>query len=622
MRRLISRRGARHRALLAIALAAGILCPLANAHAAGRPKQVLVLNSTRLDDQFSIVWAREVPKRLAEGLEERVDFYIENLDFVRFPKPEHESAYLDFLRLKYAGTRVDLLILIGEVAIDFMSRNRNVLFHGTPAVFYSLNPSQSRPANSTGLINDLNFGRSIDLALALQPDLKHVYVVSGATPSDRDYENQARAEFQPFEGRVDFTYFSGLVTTDLEQRLRALPPHSAVYYVVVRQDGAGEQFQVMASLSRVAAAANAPTYSWADAAVDSGIVGGRRRDQLAQTKAIGALALRVLRGEQAEDIPVSSPNTDVDLVDWRQLRRWGLDESRLPAGARVLFREPSVWDQYKRYITGAAILMLAQTALIAGLFIQRAKRQRVERELRGSERELRDSETKLRVSYDRIRQLSRRLLSEQEAERTRIARELHDDINQQLAILSIDLDRLRSEQQEVHSAKRLSRALETVQGISTSVRELSHRLHPAKLQLIGLVAALDHLRRDLSPPHLPIAFSHRNVPAEIDQNVALCVFRVAQEALVNAIKHGDAGHIWVDLTGGPSSVALTITDDGKGFDVNGPPNAGLGLISMRERVESVGGVLEIHATPEAGTRLTVTIVNQASEAAPAAIASA
>jgi signal transduction histidine kinase len=383
----------------------------------------------------------------------------------------------------------------------------------------------------------------------------------------------------------------------------------------VSQDGAGEPFQVMASLSRVASAANAPTYSWADAAVDSGIVGGRRRDQAAQVKAIATLALRVLRGERADDIPVSSPNTDVDQVDWRQLRRWGLDELRLPIGTRVQFRPPSMWDQYSRYIIGAVMLMLAQSALIAGLLVQRTKRQRVERELRGSQ-------TKLRASYDRIRDLGRRLLGEQEAERARIARELHDDINQQLAILSIELDGLRSDQLQVPSANRLSRAMETTQGISTSVRELSHRLHPSKLRLIGLVAALDNLRRDLSPPHLPIAFSHRNVPAEIDQNTALCVFRVAQEALGNAVKHSDAGHIWVDLTGGPSSVALTITDDGKGFDVDGPPNAGLGLISMRERVESVGGVLEIHATPASGTRLTVTVPIQASESAPAAMASA
>jgi two-component system sensor histidine kinase UhpB len=164
--------------------------------------------------------------------------------------------------------------------------------------------------------------------------------------------------------------------------------------------------------------------------------------------------------------------------------------------------------------------------------------------------------------------------------------------------------------------------METTQGISTSVRELSHQLHPSKLGLIGLVAALDNLRRDLSPPHLSIAFCHRNVPAKIDQSIALCVFRVAQEALGNAVKHSAAGHISVDLTGGPSSVVLTITDDGKGFDVTGPPNAGLGLISMRERVESVGGVLEIHSTPASGTRLKVTVPIQASESALAAIASA
>jgi signal transduction histidine kinase len=287
----------------------------------------------------------------------------------------------------------------------------------------------------------------------------------------------------------------------------------------------------------------------------------------------------------------------------------------------VLFREPSIWDQYQRYIIGAVLLMLAQTALIAGLLVQRAKRQRVERELRSGERELRGSQAMLHLSYDRIRHLSRRLLGEQEAERARIARELHDDINQQLAILSLDLDRLRSDQLQLHSAKRLSRALETVQGISTSVRELSHRLHPSMLQMVGLVAALDNLRHDLSPPHLSIAFCHRNVP-EIDQNIALCVFRVAQEALVNAVKHSGAGQIWIDLAGGPFTVALTITDDGKGFDINGLPNAGLGLISMRERVASVGGVLEIHSTPGMGTRLRVTVPSQASVPALAAPASA
>jgi signal transduction histidine kinase len=234
-------------------------------------------------------------------------------------------------------------------------------------------------------------------------------------------------------------------------------------------------------------------------------------------------------------------------------------------------------------------------------------RQRVEIELRASERELRGSQAKLHTSYDRIRHLSRRLLGEQETERARIARELHDDINQQLAILSIELDRLRSDQAQAEGTKRLSRALATTQGISTSVRELSHRLHPSRLQLIGLVASLDNLRRDLSPPDVPIAFRHHDVQADIDQGVALCLFRVAQEALANAARHSNARHIWVELTGAPSSIVLTIADDGKGFDVEGLPNAGLGLISMRERVESVGGTLTIATMPASGTRLTVTV---------------
>jgi len=614
--------GVRRKALWATTLAVCLFGAVAGAQDADRPKQVLVLNTARQSEQFSQVSEREIPTLLATGLGQRIDYYTEYFDANRFPHPEYETVYVDFLRQKYAGKHFDLLLLMGDVAMDFVSRHRDELFSGTPAVFYSLVPPSGRFANSTGLINTLHFGPSLDLALALQPDLKRVYVVSGATLPDHEFESQARTEFRRFEGRVEFTYLSGLLASDLEARLRTLPPHSAVYYVVVSQDAAGENFQQMSYVSRIAATANAPTYSWADSAVETGIVGGRRRDQSTLIKAIAALAVRVLRGERADDIPVSSPDTDVDSVDWRQLRRWGLAESRVPSGTRVLFRPPSMWDEYKGYIIVAVVLLLAQTTLIAALLVQRARRQQVERELRGSERELRGSQDRLRVSYERIRHLSRRLLGEQEAERARIARELHDDINQQLAMLSIELDRLRSDQLPIHSAQGLSRALETTQGLSTSVRDLSHRLHPARLRLIGLVGALDSLRRDLSLANLSIAFAHRDVPAGIDPDIGLCLFRVAQEALGNAVKHSDARHVSVELTGVPSGLALTITDDGKGFDVDSVPNGGLGLVSMRERVESVGGLLEIHASPAAGTRLRVTVPTRTAEMAPLPMASA
>src|SRR5262245_61216195 len=137
---LTPRRSVGRGALLAIVLTACTFGSLATARASDVPKQILVLNATRPDDQFSVVSARELPKLLGEGLEGRVDFYVEHFDFVRFPDPEYERAYLDLLRMKYAEKRIDLLIVIGNIAVDFMSRHRDTLWRGTPAVFYSLDP--------------------------------------------------------------------------------------------------------------------------------------------------------------------------------------------------------------------------------------------------------------------------------------------------------------------------------------------------------------------------------------------------------------------------------------------------------------------------------------------------
>src|SRR5688572_25379287 len=158
-----------------LVVAAFIACgcaPHAHAQEARIRRQVVVLNSTRPDDQFSVIWARELPKLLGKGLQEGVDFYVEDFDFVRYTQSDYESAYLNLLRLKYGGRRVDLVIVIGAQALDFMNKHRNDLFHDAPAVFHSLNPPGSRLANSTGLVNPIRFNRSIEIALALQPDLK------------------------------------------------------------------------------------------------------------------------------------------------------------------------------------------------------------------------------------------------------------------------------------------------------------------------------------------------------------------------------------------------------------------------------------------------------------------
>jgi signal transduction histidine kinase len=328
-------------------------------------------------------------------------------------------------------------------------------------------------------------------------------------------------------------------------------------------------------------------------------VGGSLYSQRAAIDRVGRLALRVLRGERPGDIPLTVLDLNVDQVDWQQLRRWGIDEARVPVGAVVNFRDPTTWDRYKVYILGALVLLLTQTALITGLLIQGARRRQAERRLRGSR-------AKLRSSYHRIRDLGARLLHAQEAERSRIARELHDDISQRMALLTMDLQLMRvpgHNETERLAADALTRA----QGIAKSVHDLSHRLHPARLRLVGLVPVLDQLRTELLGSGIDIEFTHEHVPAVIPSDVMLCVFRIIQESLQNAIKYSNAKAVSVHVTGSADALILRVVDNGDGFDLDAAWGRGLGLISMVERVEAIGGTFEIRSSRGGGTTLTATV---------------
>jgi signal transduction histidine kinase len=596
---------------LLLAIMVGVALGPETARAGDSQKQVLVLYSTRRDAQIAVVGERELPRILDHGLSEGVDYYSEFIDQGRFPDPEYQAAFCDFLRLKYKGQRFDIVIAIGDVSVEFFNENRDELFVGTPLVFGANSPPTHRVASSTGVINRLNFSGTLALAAELQPDIRRVFVVTGAAGGDREYEDIARAQFRSFEPRFAITYLSGLTTKELEARLATLPRHSIVYYLLVNQDGAGEKFHPLEYADRVVAVANAPTYSWVDSLMGRGIVGGSLKDQEAQTAAVAQLALRVLHGEDADSIAVSQPDLNVRQVDWRQVRRWGIQEARVPAGTLVKFREPSVWDRYNLYIVTAVALMLGQSILIAGLLVQRARRRQAEARLHASQ-------TDLRTSYDRIRHLGRRLLDAQEDERSRIARELHDDVSQQMAVLAMDLQLLSRCGHPPDAERLASQAIDRADSVAKSLRELSHRLHPANLRLIGLVTALGGLQREFSTADMVVTFTHEDVPATIPHDLALCLFRIAQEALQNAVRHSRAKAVSVGLTRSHDRLVLTIIDDGVGFDVEAV-RRGLGLISMGERVEQVGGVWQIRSRPGDGTRLEVSVPVQTAKAAGAAV---
>ena len=154
---------------------------------------------------------------------------------------------------------------MGNIPLAFLAANRDRLFAGVPVVFFATGPPARDLPNATGLIAELDLAGTLALATALQPEARHVFVVSGSGQSGERYERRARAQLRSFEPRLAITYLSGLPTPDLEQRLASLPDQLVVYYLVVEGDGSGATFHPLEYLDRVTAVANAPVYCWVGA---------------------------------------------------------------------------------------------------------------------------------------------------------------------------------------------------------------------------------------------------------------------------------------------------------------------------------------------------------------------
>jgi PAS domain S-box-containing protein len=215
--------------------------------------------------------------------------------------------------------------------------------------------------------------------------------------------------------------------------------------------------------------------------------------------------------------------------------------------------------------------------------------------------------TERQLAEQALSSMNGRLIEAQESERARIARDLHDDIGQRLAVLAIALEQMKVPRESLDGLGALQ---EQTADIITEVQALSHELHPPRLLHLGVVAAMRGFCGELSGQRdVNIDFHHENVPATVPPDVSLCLFRVLQEALHNGVRHGRARHFDVQLRGVGDAVHLIVRDQGAGFDVEiASRGRGLGLTSMRERLKLVGGELVIESQSELGTTVLARLV--------------
>jgi PAS domain S-box-containing protein len=213
--------------------------------------------------------------------------------------------------------------------------------------------------------------------------------------------------------------------------------------------------------------------------------------------------------------------------------------------------------------------------------------------------------TERRLAEEALSNMSRKLIEAHEEERTRIARELHDDINQRIAFLTVNLDRLRQElpASAVELKNRFEEEIKSLSDVASEIQALSHRLHSSKLEYLGLTAAAASFCNELSARQtVEVDFHSEGVPKRLPQEISLCLFRVLQEALQNATKHSGSKRFHVSLTCASNEIHLSVSDSGIGFDLEDALKGnGLGLISMKERLKLVDGELSIDTHVQGGT---------------------
>jgi PAS domain S-box-containing protein len=377
--------------------------PAVLAQQSASPKRVLTLHWYDRGYADDIKLDQELHAALESHAPGRVEYYSEYLDTNQFPGENQALILRDYLRRKFAGVAIDVVIAITNPPLDFLLKYRGELFPHTPIVFSIASVARARrmpDAGTTGIVTANTFRETVDLALKLHPGTKQLFVISGTLNHDKSRESAARTELEGFKDKVAITYLTDLSVEELIRKLKDPLKNSIALYVwqqVLNREGnvleSGDVF------SRIAREAMVPLYGMSPSYIGLGMTGGYVWTLEANAIKLAAIAQRVANGERPEDIPIeNAPATP--MFDWRQLLRWGIGEDRLPPGSVIQFRELTVWQQYRWRIVGTIAVVVLQTFLICALLIQRKRVQRRAAALVEAQRVLQESEERFRRVFE------------------------------------------------------------------------------------------------------------------------------------------------------------------------------------------------------------------------------
>ena len=260
-----------------------------------------------------------------------------------------QEPVVDYLLATLGGRKLDLVVAVGGPAAVFAHQNRERLFPATPFLYAAVESRFLKDRHlgntETAVAATLDVPQILDNMLLLLPDATSVFVVIGASQLEAFWRQELSREFERFHNRLTFTWFNDLSFAEILQRTAALPPHSVILYPILSMDGKGVLQSQDYALTQLRSVANAPILGIYDSQLGHGIVGGPLLSLSENARHSADVALRILQGESPGQIHTPMQTHGRPVYDWRELRRWGISEARVPAGSVVQFRQPSVWDQ-------------------------------------------------------------------------------------------------------------------------------------------------------------------------------------------------------------------------------------------------------------------------------------
>jgi signal transduction histidine kinase len=350
-----------------------------------RPRSILVLDQSDMRGSFYHQIFAAFQAEVQSPSASHITIYAEDLDLEHFGGEDYEATLQQMLRAKYRDKPIGVVLVIGECALRLVLSWRDELWPGIPVVFTMVDTTDFErlkpPPNVTGNIVGAKLADSIKAARAVVPDLASLYIVGDAWDRQAAFKNW-KEQVASAADELHVVELMGLPLAELRQRVSDLPERSAIIYTSVHSDGEGTSLRSGAALSRIAEKANRPIVVAAETLLSPGGIGGYVLVPNVIGAEAGRLAIRILDGEKAVDIPPKAIEAVTPIFNWRQMERWNVAASDLPSGSAVWFRDQPPWERYRWQGLAVLAVILIQTALISILLHERKKRSDAELDAR------------------------------------------------------------------------------------------------------------------------------------------------------------------------------------------------------------------------------------------------